>query len=155
MYRLERSNKPVVNAKLVGSNHVPKRVWKLFCTYPMPVHPSALSSAGDSAQNMMIGARGQQVRLVKDDRVIAIYEWARVMENPGEPDTSNTVWGWKVISQAPVTLPERTHVTSAGVELLPAPPSVGIDNVVTISAQHRDYMGASGPTYPKDDEMQF
>ena len=150
VYRLETSQKPYVNSKVAGKNHTPRREWKLWGTFPMPVNPSALSSAGDPSQNQMMGKAGMQVRLVKDEHVLAVYEWVRVLENPGDPEASNSVWGWRVISQAAVTLPERTHAMPAGTELLPAPLSVGIDNVVTISAQHRDFMGSSGPT--KQDE---
>ena len=151
-YRLERSNKPFVNAKITGSYHAPKRTWKLFGTFPMPVHPSAISSGADPAQNMLVGKVGQQVRLVLNDQVLALYEWTHVLENPGDAEASNSVMGWKLISSSPVSgIPERNHATVPGELLLPYVPSFGLEGT-GVQFPNRDYLNASGPVYPKDEE---
>lgn len=134
-YRLERSNKPP-SAAIVGKYHVPKRDWRLFGRFPVPVHPSTLSSAGEASMNQLIGIQGQQVRLVQDDpsnAVVAVYEWTKVDVNPGDGD-SDTVWGWKLIASA-APQPERNH-TIAGSAYIP---SVGIDTgtyVPTTTSDH-------------------
>ncbi len=121
----------------------------------MPVHPSAISSAGHPSQNMLMGRAGQLVRLTKGDQVLAIYEWSPVMENPGDAEASNSVWGWKLISQAPVSgIPARNHTSIPGEELLPYVPSFGLEGT-GVQFTNRDYLGASGPVYPKDEEDKF
>jgi hypothetical protein len=156
MYRLERGT-ILPTVKHNGVTYKPKRQWKLVAVFPHPVHPSAISNRQRPEENMLMGAKGQQCRVVAPNGIVlALYEWGEVDENPGDPESTRKVPGWKLIEQA-APEPQRNHLVSGAAALpehyhLPIP-SVGSDDYCTyVPRQDFDYAALTGATQLKQEE---
>jgi hypothetical protein len=111
-FRLERSQEPPRPYRIDGILYKPKRQWRIVAVFPYPVNPSCLSATEYQDRNSLIGISGAQCRVTCKGKLISLYQWDEIPENPGDPDSTRTIWGWRLIESGPMPPPERTHFST-------------------------------------------